>query len=62
MDLIGVGNCLQIRCNSNHTVSCSKSVSKAYATYYTQMVKYGPDVVLKTPVEQLLIDTTTVRQ
>jgi len=63
MDVLGVGNCPQMRCNVNHTVSGSNSVptslcNRLYAVGHVQhwCTSKDPSTV------QLLIDTTTVLQ
>jgi len=51
MDLLGVGNCPQMRCNVNHTVRWSNSMPTSLWTDYMLMVMYTSGVVLKIPVE-----------
>jgi len=62
MDLLGVGNCSQMRCNVNHTVSWSNSVptslcNRLYADGHVQhwCGSKHPSTV------QLLIDTTVLQ-
>ena len=49
MDLLGVGNCLQMRCNVNHTVAEATLSQQACAADYMQVVMYTSGVVLKIP-------------
>ena len=51
MDLLAVGNCPQMRCNVNNTVSWSNCVATSCATDYMQTVMYTTGVVLKIPVQ-----------
>jgi len=49
-DLLGVGNCRQMRCNVNHTVAEATLSQQACAADYMQVVMYTSGVVLKIPV------------
>jgi len=49
MDLLGVGNCPQMRCNVNHTVAEATLCQWACATDYIQVVMNTTVVVLKIP-------------
>ena len=47
MDLLGVGNCPQMRCNVNHAVAEATLCQRACATDYMRVVMYTSFVVLK---------------
>jgi len=49
MDLLGVGNCPQMRCIVNHTVAEATLCQRACATDYMQVVIYTTVVVLNIP-------------
>jgi len=50
MDLLGVGNCPQMRRNVNHSELKQLCVNEP-VKHYMQMVKYTTGVVLKIPVQ-----------
>jgi len=51
MDLLGVGNCPQMRCNVNHTVAEATLCQRACATDYMQVDMYTTGSFLKIPVQ-----------
>jgi len=62
MGLLGVCKCHQLRCNVNHTMSCSNSVSismrnRLYADGHVQLWRGSKDP----STVQLLLDTTELR-